>query len=52
MDKHIFDERTKDDKIVAETPPIMRTWKRLYALVLGVHLAIILFFTYLTFHYK
>jgi hypothetical protein len=40
------------DKIVNENPPIMQTWSRLYTLVLCVHLAIVLVFTYLTFHYK
>ena len=40
------------ENITDENPPIMRTWKRLYTLVLCIHFAIILFFIYLTYYYK
>jgi hypothetical protein len=40
------------EKKQEENPPIMGTWNRLYALVLGINFILFLLFTYLTFKFK
>jgi hypothetical protein len=51
MENKILDE-FESKKIIEINPPILKTWNRMYAVVLGINLFLILLFTYLTFKYK